>query len=176
MKHCDSSRRSLLSLPVLALAVAGARAAAASADAGDAASGRAVPPSFEAGTFAKIVSAGAGRPLVVHFWGLTCAPCIEELPRWGTFVRREPGLNVAFIQVDPMPPDRVAAILRRAGLERARNWTARAPVDERWRYRIDPDWAGELPRTLLIAATGRRIASSGRVDFEHLRSWLGRDR
>ena len=26
MKHCDSSRRSLLSLPVLALAVAGARA------------------------------------------------------------------------------------------------------------------------------------------------------
>ncbi|MBN9462604.1 MAG: TlpA family protein disulfide reductase [Burkholderiales bacterium] len=163
MKRHDARRRTLLALsvlpmlPVLPVLASSARHA----------------PAFEPDTFRRIVAAGAGRPLVVHLWGLTCAPCIEELPRWSEFVRRHADANIVFVQVDPMPPERVAAVLRRAGLEHARNWSARAPVDERWRYRIDPDWAGELPRTLLIAADGRRAAISGQVGFERLRAWLG---
>ncbi len=165
MKRFDARRRSLLlSLPVLAFAAANARAATGSA--------AALP--FEPETFGQIVAAAAGRPLIVHLWGLTCAPCLEELPRWGAFVRRHPDVNAAFIQVDPMPFDRLAATLRRAKLEHARNWSARARVDERWRYRIDPDWAGELPRTVLIAGDGQRVAISGGVDFEALREWIGR--
>ena len=44
---------------------------------------------FGNGTWQQIREAHAGRPLVVHFWGLTCAPCLAELPLWGRlFVER----------------------------------------------------------------------------------------
>lgn len=182
MRRIAPVRRSLLSLAAYAFVVtrvqaaqtqAGAREAGASEGA---ATGRPGPSPtllpFEPETFGEIRIASAGRPLVVHLWGLTCAPCIEELPRWGEFVRRWPAANVAFVQVDPMPLERVAATLRRTGLAQARHWSARARVDERWRYRIDADWAGELPRTLLIARDGARTASSGHTDFHELRKWL----
>lgn len=127
---------------------------------------------FVPGSFDEILASVAGAPLIVHLWGLTCAPCIVELPRWAAFVRRHPQVNVAFVQTDPMPPDRVAAALRRAGLQGAQNWSAPAPLDERARYRIDPDWAGELPRTVLIGTDGQRSGVSGAVAFERVRAWL----
>ena len=33
------------------------------------------------GAFAEIVKAHAGRPLIVHFWSVTCPPCLVELPQ-----------------------------------------------------------------------------------------------
>ena len=168
MKHCDLTRRSLLALSVSACAVGPARAA----QAGDETQASVQAQPLVPGSFREILASGAGRPVIVHLWGLTCAPCIVELPRWAAFVRAHPRANVAFVQTDPMPAARVAAALRRAGHEGARHWTAPAPLDERARYEIDPDWAGELPRTVLIGADGRRNGVSGAVAFERVRAWL----
>lgn len=173
---------SLASVPVLAFASGGnatggvASDGIASSSAGTASRTTASPAilAFEPQSFTEIVAAAGNRPLVVHLWGLTCAPCIEELPRWGEFVRRRSEADTVFIQVDPMPVDRVASMLRRANLEHARHWSASGRLDERWRYRIDPDWNGELPRNLMIAGGQRRKAISGRVDFDELREWLAR--
>lgn len=190
-----ASFMSLASMPVLAFASGGTRTASgfsgsiasgpggvasngvASGSAGAAPRTAASPAilAFEPQTFTQILAAAGDRPLIVHLWGLTCAPCIEELPRWAEFVRSRSGADTAFIQVDPMPVDRVESMLLRAGLAHARHWSASARMDERWRYRIDPDWNGELPRNLLIADGQRRKAISGRVDFGELRSWLSRD-
>ena len=37
------------------------------------------------GAFAQLTKAHAGRPLIVHFWSLTCPPCLVELPQWAKF-------------------------------------------------------------------------------------------
>lgn len=174
---------SLASMPVLtftseATATGGVASDGIASSSAGAASRTVASPAilaFEPQTFSQIVAAAGDRPLIVHLWGLTCAPCIEELPRWGEFVRRRSGADTAFIQVDPMPVDRVESMLRRAGLGHARHWSASARMDERWRYRIDPDWNGELPRNLLVAGGQRRKAISGRVDFGELREWLARE-
>ena len=34
------------------------------------------------GSFAELRKQHAGRPLVVHFWSVTCPPCLAELPDW----------------------------------------------------------------------------------------------
>ena len=39
------------------------------------------PSSAEAGP--SCAPAHAGQPTVIHFWGLTCGPCLVELPQWG---------------------------------------------------------------------------------------------
>ncbi|MCL4183565.1 MAG: TlpA family protein disulfide reductase [Burkholderiaceae bacterium] len=169
MKNFDRIRRSLLALPLAACTPGLARAAQAGGEQADVEALAFVP-----GSFREILASGAGRPVIVHLWGLTCAPCIVELPRWAAFVRGHPRANVAFVQTDPMPAQRVAAALRRAGLQGARHWSAPAPLDERARYEIDPDWAGELPRTVLIGVDGRRSGVSGAVAFERVRAWLAR--
>src|SRR5260221_557708 len=46
------------------------------------------PQPFERGSWSALREAHAGRPMVVHLWGLTCAPCLVELPRWETVRRR----------------------------------------------------------------------------------------
>lgn len=183
-KQRRRSIASLASLPALAFASGGSSAASGVSESvviglSGVASSTSTPIglrilAFEPQSFAEIVAAASDRPLVVHLWGLTCAPCIEELPRWGEFVRRRSETETVFIQIDPMPVDRVVSMLRRAGLEQARNWSASARLDERWRYRIDPDWNGELPRNLLIAGGQRRKSVSGRIDFRELREWLSR--
>ena len=48
--------------------------------------------SFTRGTWPSLLAVHAGRPTIVHFWGLTCAPCVVELPRWGELLRDRPDL------------------------------------------------------------------------------------
>ena len=127
---------------------------------------------FDSQTWLRIASSIAGRPAIVHLWGLSCAPCIEELPRWGAFMRSRPGATVLFIEADVSPAARVSRVLSRAGLAGARHWVSTEPFDERMRYAIDPQWGAELPRTLLIAADGGRRAFSGSADFSMLQRWL----
>ena len=114
----------------------------------------------------------AGRRAIVHLWGLTCAPCIEELARWAAFIERHPQAAVVMIEVEPADPSRIVATLRRAGVGGGRHYVVQGFPDERWRYSVDPRWGGELPRTLLLPAAGPMRAFSGAADFAALQRWL----
>ena len=120
----------------------------------------------------------AGRRAIVHLWGLSCAPCIDELSRWAAFIARQPQARVVMIEVEPADPARILATLRRAGIalgvSAGHHYAVQGFPDERWRYSIDPSWGGELPRTLLLEAAGAMRAFSGTTDFAALQRWLQR--
>jgi thiol-disulfide isomerase/thioredoxin len=132
------------------------------------------PLPFERGSWAKLGAAHAGRPTVVHLWGLTCAPCLTELPNWGKLLAERPDLNLVLIDADPVSqsPAQVAATLDRAGLSKAESWIFADRFYERLRYEIDVYWAGELPRTILIAPNGKVTVMSGVADLDKVRAWL----
>jgi len=79
---------------------------------------------FGSGTWQQIREAHAGRPLVVHFWGLTCAPCLAELPGWGRLFAERPGADMVFVAADSrmQEPALVSSMLANAGLSGAENW------------------------------------------------------
>ena len=109
---------------------------------------------------------------MVHLWGFTCAPCLDELPRWGEFVAQFPDLKTIFIQVDDVPPELSIQTLTDARLERADNRTSVTIFDEYMRFEIDPRWRGELPLTLLISPKGEIKRLRGTVDFNVIEKWL----
>jgi thiol-disulfide isomerase/thioredoxin len=39
---------------------------------------------FVRGSWSDIRKAHAGKPTVVHFWGVTCGPCRIEMPNWAS--------------------------------------------------------------------------------------------
>jgi thiol-disulfide isomerase/thioredoxin len=128
---------------------------------------------FERGSWQQLRNAHAGKPLIVHFWGVTCGPCRVEMPQWGQFLRQHPDLLLVTIDADLVPNDAnaVKSMLRQSGLVKAENWMFDDDFVERLRYEIDPHWQGDIPRTLLIARDGRTTTIEGVVDFARLASW-----
>jgi thiol-disulfide isomerase/thioredoxin len=129
---------------------------------------------FERGSWSEIRKAHAGRPAVVHFWGLTCGPCRVEMPSWGKLLVERRGLELVVINADLVPnePGAVSATLAQTGLAAAENWTFGDGFVERLRYEIDPQWRGEIPRTMLIAADGATRVIEGVADLNEVRAWL----
>ena len=130
--------------------------------------------SFGRGSWSKLRAAHDGQPTVVHFWGLTCAPCLVEMPEWGKLQAERPDMRLVMVAADPVPQDaaRVNDMLARADLARAENWAFTDRFNERLRYEIDPAWAGELPRTVLIDRDGQETVLTGVADLAEVRTWL----
>jgi thiol-disulfide isomerase/thioredoxin len=132
------------------------------------------PQPFERGSWAKLREAHAGQPTVIHFWGLTCGPCLVELPHWGELQAKRPDLRLVLVAADPLPqdPERLAATLGKAGLDKTESWSFTDRFYERLRYEIDPAWAGELPRTVMIDRDGKATVLPGVADLAQVRQWL----
>ena len=133
---------------------------------------------FVRGSWQDIRKAHAGRPTVVHFWGLTCGPCRTEMPAWGNLLRERHDLDLVVINADLVPnePGAVSAMLAQTGLAAAENWTFGDGFVERLRYEIDPQWQGDIPRTLLIARDGSVTTIEGVADLNEIAGWLDRQR
>ena len=129
---------------------------------------------FVRGSWQEILRAHAGRPTMIHFWGVTCGPCKVELPLLGEFMKKEPGLDVVLISADLVPdlPDATWTMLQKASAEKAENWIFNDGFAERLRFEVDPTWQGEIPRTVLIGRDGQQTTMEGVAEFAEIKSWL----
>jgi len=129
---------------------------------------------FGRGSWNEILRSHTGKPTIVHIWGVTCGPCRTEMPQWGAFLRERPDVSLVLIDADLVPNERGAgaAMLDEAGLGSAENWTFADAFVEPLRYAIDPQWRGEIPRTVLIARAGAATVMEGVADFDEIRRWL----
>jgi len=129
---------------------------------------------FKRGSWQEIRQAHAGRPTVVHFWGLTCGPCRVEMPQWGKLLAERSDLNLVVIDADLIPNqvEDALAMLTKTGLAGAENWLFSDSFTERLRFEVDPCWQGEIPRTMLIASDGKITIIEGVADPEQVRAWL----
>lgn len=132
---------------------------------------------FGRGSWTTLRQNHAGKPVVVHLWGLTCGPCLAELPEWGKLARERKDAGIVMIAADPYPVTQaaLAATLERNGLSGVESWIFDG-FSERLRFEIDPRWQGELPRTLLIGADASVKVMPGVADLSEVRAWLDAQR
>jgi len=130
--------------------------------------------SFVRGSWQSIVAAHLGRPVIVHFWGLTCGPCRKELPAWGKLLAEKPDLPLVTINADMVQdaPEAAQEFLAKSGLPNAENWIFVDSFVERLRYEIDPKWQGEIPVTLLIGSDGSIRRIEGSAKLPEVSTWL----
>jgi len=126
---------------------------------------------FDASSMARIKAAYAGRPFIVHFWGLTCGPCMAELPALARFARQHPDIPLVLVQSDEAPPQAASDALHSAGLAPTESWSVNGPMDEFLRATVDRKWVGDLPRTQLIDARGQVLTQRGALQFDAVRDW-----
>jgi thiol-disulfide isomerase/thioredoxin len=126
------------------------------------------------GAFAQIRKDHAGRPLVVHFWSVTCAPCLAELPDWAKIARANKPFDLVFVNAD-QHSDRPRAQMRleKAGLQDAAHYGFADDFVERLYFEADNTWRGELPFTALVGADGKLVTVIGAMDDPEIAKWLG---
>ncbi len=128
---------------------------------------------FGRGSYAALQAEAAGAPLVVHFWALSCAPCLAELPGWARLARANPELRLVLVNTDPPEAEpQVKRMLERMGVARLRNLAFADRFAARLRFEVDPQWQGELPRTDLVAANGTTRGVLGMLHRPELERWL----
>ena len=130
---------------------------------------------FDRGSWQALMKAHAGRPTIVHFWGVTCGPCKVEMPQLGAFMKNHPDIDMVTISADFVPnlPEAAQAMLGRSGLAAAENWIFDGFAD-RLRFEIDPTWQGDIPRTLLITRDGDMTTIEGSAEMADLEQWSAR--
>jgi thiol-disulfide isomerase/thioredoxin len=128
---------------------------------------------FGRGSWQQVLHAHAGRPTLVHFWGVTCGPCKVELPVLGQFMKEHEAIDVVTISADLVPdlPDATRSMLQSAGLQAAENWIFSDGFVERLRFEIDPAWQGDIPRTLLVSRDGTVTTIEGSAELRELEKW-----
>ena len=133
---------------------------------------RALKP-FGRGSWQDIQRSHAGRPTIVHFWGVTCGPCKVELPLLGQFMRDHSAIDIVTISSDLVPdlPEATRSMLDKSGLGSAENWIFSDGFVERLRFEIDPAWQGDIPRTVLISREGTATTIEGSADMKDLERW-----
>jgi thiol-disulfide isomerase/thioredoxin len=133
---------------------------------------------FERGSWNDILRSHAGRPTIVHFWGVTCGPCKVELPLLGEFMKAHPAINMVTISADLVPdlPGATRLMLEKSGLQSAENWIFNDGFVERLRFEIDPGWQGDIPRTMLISREGAITTIEGSAEIADLEKWSDQQR
>jgi thiol-disulfide isomerase/thioredoxin len=128
---------------------------------------------FGRGSWQDILRSHAGRPTIVHFWGVTCGPCKVELPLLGGFMRDHSAIDLVTISADLVPdlPDATRTMLEKSGLRSAENWIFSDGFVERLRFEIDPGWQGDIPRTMLISREGTITTIEGSAEMTELEKW-----
>ena len=129
---------------------------------------------FVKSSLPEILKRHAGRPTIVHFWGMTCGPCRTEMPRWGAFLATHEGADVVTIDTDIVAgaPGAAEAFLADAKMPTTDAWRFADPFAEKLYFAVDPNWQGEIPMTLLIEPDGRVTRKVGAVEMRDVEAWL----
>jgi thiol-disulfide isomerase/thioredoxin len=127
---------------------------------------------FVADSLSTITDQREGQPFVLILWSVDCPPCLREL---ATISKLDDSIRRRLVLIsadDTERSDQVSALLAEHGLLDLENWIFSDPLVERSRYRVDPDWYGELPRAYFYDASHQRKPHSGMIPPAVLEAWL----
>ncbi len=97
--------------------------------------------------------------LVYNFWATWCAPCVKELPLFEKLNQDDKNVRVTLVSMDidlDPNPEKVYRFIDRKKIQ-SRVLILDAVDPNSWINKIDKNWSGALPATLIInTKTGTR--------------------
>ena len=96
------------------------------------------------------------KTYIINFWAMWCAPCVQELPYFQEYANKHPEAEVLFVSLD-FPKDietKLKPFLKKKGIT-AKVVLLDDPDANSWIDRIDPNWSGALPFTIIFNNNNR---------------------
>jgi peroxiredoxin len=96
---------------------------------------------------------------LINLWSTTCAPCITELPEFVTANRMYRGrhFEMVTLTIDPKERKETALKLLQKHYVSCTNYIFSQDDRDKLAEIVDPEWAGPVPYTILIAPGGKIV-------------------
>lgn len=108
----------------------------------------------------EMLSIKSDTILLVNFWATWCAPCVKELPYFEQLQVKyaKEKIKVVLISLDysSLLEKKVKPFIAKARINSAKVFLLNESDPNLWMGRVDPEWSGALPFTLIIGATERK--------------------
>ena len=108
---------------------------------------------------------------IINFWAMWCAPCVKELPILQDYQKNNPNVNVTLVSLD-FPEDiesKLKPFLKQKGIT-AKVVLLDAPDANSWIDKIDPNWSGAIPFTIIFNNKKRSFHERVFKDIEDLKN------
>ncbi|QXP70022.1 TlpA family protein disulfide reductase [Polaribacter sp. R2A056_3_33] len=88
---------------------------------------------------------------IVNFWAMWCAPCVKELPILEVYQKKHPNLKITLVSLDFSDDleTKVKPFLKRKGII-SNVVLLDDPDANSWIDKIDPNWSGSIPFTIIF--------------------------
>ena len=128
---------------------------------------------FKSDSLPNIVERQAGERFLLFVWSIDCPACKNDLANFSKLKQEVPSNRIILLNSDgEISSEKVVQTIAEFGLQDLENWKFADSATARLRYKLDQNWAGELPRSYFYAADGSRQAFSGSLDTDQLKLWL----
>ncbi|MGJ8744823.1 TlpA family protein disulfide reductase [Polaribacter sp.] len=88
---------------------------------------------------------------IVNFWAMWCAPCVKELPILEAYQKQHPNVKITLVSLD-FPEGietKLKPFLKKKGIT-SKVVLLDDPDANSWIDKIDPNWSGAIPFTILF--------------------------
>jgi thiol-disulfide isomerase/thioredoxin len=106
-----------------------------------------------------LINSPVDRIQVINFWATWCAPCVKEMPLFEELNQENKEVNVTLVSMDfdlDPNPEKVQRFITRKKIQSKVVILAETDPNS-WIDKIDKDWSGALPSTLIVnTKTGKR--------------------
>ena len=112
---------------------------------------------------------------IINFWATWCAPCVKELPMLEQINRERKDVHVTLVSMDldlDPNPEKVYKFIARKNIQ-SRVIILKERDPSSWINKVDKNWSGALPATLIVNnTTGRRKFVERQLHNGDLEKWL----
>ena len=112
----------------------------------------------------KIIKTESDQIQVINFWATWCGPCVKEMPLIENVARQRTDARITLVSLDlelDANPEKVFRFVERKGIQ-----STVLILDEQdansWIDKIEKQWNGSLPATLVINTKSKQRAFVGR--------------
>ncbi len=107
----------------------------------------------------QLISEPSDHLQVINFWATWCAPCVKEIPMFERLNKENDKVDVTLVSMDydlDQNPEKVYRFISRKNIKSKVLILAETNPNN-WMNKIDKNWSGGLPSTLVInTKSGKR--------------------
>ncbi|PZE16113.1 TlpA family protein disulfide reductase [Putridiphycobacter roseus] len=122
---------------------------------------------------APLLQTNKEQTIVVNFWAMWCVPCVKELPYFQALADAHPELEVVLVSMDF--PAEIESTLKPFLREKNINLKVVLlddPDANTWIDKIDPNWSGAIPFTIVFNNNKRAYFEQSFESLEDLENQI----
>ncbi|WP_052466923.1 TlpA family protein disulfide reductase [Psychroserpens damuponensis] len=120
-------------------------------------------------SFEPLLYTTSNKTYIVNFWAMWCAPCVKELPYIQQYAKAYPDAEILLVSLDFQKDidTKLKPFLQKHGIT-SKVVLLDDPDSNTWIDKIDPNWSGAIPFTIIFNAEKRAFFERSFESFEDL--------